>query len=347
MKINYFSAIIAAIMAIIFFCIIAVVFNVMPVDSLPVNFIGATLGALIGALITLVLLKGQKAVEEEKDKNIRILEKKTEIFQQYIKDVWEVWKEQKITLEKFQELASNYYQNLMIYLKNNDRLEKIGTCLSEMGHCITNQENTKHLRTQIVSIIDVLSEELEFGGKINTNIMEEHDRIVFPLLLKNEILKSLNNYLPTTTILEKGRYEYFREGSWNLEHICFNFKEYSNCKIVIGAFNGRQIWFVLVIDVKYQLPKGLRDNGIYIQRIVDSQKDLANPVSGGKDFEELDKEKAPELDFSDNKSMEIYRTKKRNFAEVLANRACYWFSTLKIEDKSIMEFLDHYIKQGA
>ena len=86
-KINYSSAISAAIVAIIIFCVIAVVFNVMPVDALPVNFIGATLGALIGALITLILLRGQTAIEEEKGKNIRILEKKTEVFQDFIDTV--------------------------------------------------------------------------------------------------------------------------------------------------------------------------------------------------------------------------------------------------------------------
>jgi uncharacterized membrane protein YccC len=69
-KINYFSAIIAAIVAIILFCIISVVFNVMPLDALPTNFIGATLGALIGALITLVLLRGQTDIEEKKKEKI-------------------------------------------------------------------------------------------------------------------------------------------------------------------------------------------------------------------------------------------------------------------------------------
>jgi uncharacterized Tic20 family protein len=65
-KMNYFSAIIAAIVAIIVFCIISVIFDIMPIDALPANFIGATLGALIGALITLVLLRGQTDIEEKK-----------------------------------------------------------------------------------------------------------------------------------------------------------------------------------------------------------------------------------------------------------------------------------------
>jgi peptidoglycan/LPS O-acetylase OafA/YrhL len=65
-KLTYGVAIIAAIVAIIVFCIIAVVFDVMPLDVLPANFLGATLGALIGALITLVLLRGQTDIVEKK-----------------------------------------------------------------------------------------------------------------------------------------------------------------------------------------------------------------------------------------------------------------------------------------
>jgi uncharacterized membrane protein YgaE (UPF0421/DUF939 family) len=141
-EIPYFSAIIAAIVAIVLFCIIAVVFNVMPLNALPMNFIGATLGALIGALITLVLLRGQTDIEEKKGKDIRILEKKTEVFQKFINTVWEVWKDQIITIEEFQNLTSQYYQNLMIFLKDKKRLKDIGDALTAMGGKI-NKSNYK------------------------------------------------------------------------------------------------------------------------------------------------------------------------------------------------------------
>jgi len=334
--------IILVVVALVIFCIISTFFGIVPLDTLPINFFGAALGALIGALITFILLKGQKDFEENKDKNIKILERKMVIFQDYIKDVWDVWSDQKITLKEFQNLTSKYYQNLMIYLKNKNnqenRLEKIGNYLSEMGKCIDKPEKVDTLREQIVGIINELSEELELGGKVNTNIMNTHDEIVFPLLFKNEILKALNKQLPMD-ILDEGRYELFREGKWNLEHICFNFKEYEGCKMIIGDFTGKEaIFFVLVVDNKYQLEKNIRSDGIYCQRIKATAVNLSNPIINNE-FDELDKEKAPPIDFTKSESMEKYRKNKRNFADVLANRAYYWFEKIKIEDLSIVDFL--------
>jgi len=363
MKINYFSAILAAIAAIIIFCVIAVVFNVMPVDALPTNFIGATLGALIGALITLVLLRGQTDIEEKKGKDIKILEKKTEVFQDFIKDVWKVWEDQKITIEEFKDLTSKYYQNLMIYIKADsksdekeaNRLDKIGNCLSKMGECIDKPGETKILRDQIVEIINELSSELELGGKVNTKIMDVHDEIVFPLIFKNSILDSLNKELPVGTILEKGKYTNFKEGPYNLEHICFDFINYPNWKIIIGDFTGKnKLDFLLVDDKKYnQIDKSLRSNGIYCQRIIlnnaeNKDVNLLHRIDDPNNFEENDKENAPPLNFSDKESMVKY-SKKRGFANTLAKRAAYWFAKARIKDLNIdiIEFFEKYVKTGA
>jgi hypothetical protein len=107
LKISYPSALMAAIAAIIIFCIISVIFNAIPLDALPTNFIGAILGALIGALITLVLLRGQTDIEEKKGKDIRILEKKTQVFQSFINSVMKKYQDIKLTL-KLNRVSKNY-----------------------------------------------------------------------------------------------------------------------------------------------------------------------------------------------------------------------------------------------
>lgn len=350
MKGNKSLYIILVIVAIILFCFISTFFGIITIDTLPVNFFGAVLGSLIGALITFILLKGQKDFEENKEKSIRILEEKRDVFKDYIKNIWNVWNDQEITIEEFQNLTSKYYQELMIYLKG-ERLKTIGSSLSEIGKCINKnkKDNINILQNNIITIINELSKELELGGEIDKNIMEEHDKIVFPLLLKNEILNSLNKELPTDEILQKGKYENFREGRWNLEYICFNFKNYSDCKILIGPFDKKQIWFILIVDKKYnQVDNSLRSGGVYFQRIKFNRTVDLRDFIQDKDYEENDKEKAPPLDFSDNEILEIYRTKKRDFANTIAKRTSYWFSELRIDkiNVSIMEFLDKYIKQG-
>ena len=350
-KINYSSAISAAIVAIIIFCVIAVVFNVMPVDALPVNFIGATLGALIGALITLILLRGQTAIEEEKEKNIRILEKKTAVFQDFIDTVWKVWEDQVITIEEFQTLTSKYYQKLMIYLKE-EKSKKIGNALSVIGSKIDKNslkdDDIKELRANIVDIIDTLSEDINLGGKIDQKIMIEHDKILFPLLFRKKILDALNEQLPTKEddILEKGKYEDFKEGRYILKCLVFYFKKYSGCKMILGPFNkGSIMKFALVIDSKYHQVDNFRAKNPYNQRIDMGDIIIGDPVFN-PDFQETDNEKGNrEIDFSDVENMEKYRVNKRDFADTLAKRAAYYFEAMRCNNLSIPDFLEKYIKE--
>jgi hypothetical protein len=348
---------IKVVLCLVVFCGIAVLLNIFSIGQLPTSFMGAALGAIITVAVTTILLESQsetqkellekKSDEEEvKERNVRVFEIKSEIFQEYIRNIWKVWEKQKITIEDFRQLTSSYYQDLMMYIKNPIRLKNIGNNLTDMGRLIgkNNYEDSLLLKNKIIEIINTLISEIDLGGEIDPSIMDKHDEIVFPLMFKNEILESLNNYLPTDSILEKGRYELFREGKWNNEHICFNFREYEGCKMIIGDFIEKKdvIYFVLVVDNKYHLKNGLRSDGIYCQRIEASNVHLSNPVND-KDFEEKDKEKAPPLNFSNNESMEKYRTNKRTFADVLANRAYYWFEKIKIEDLGIIDFLEKNI----
>jgi len=243
-KIPYVLATWIVIVAIIVICIIAVVFGVVPLDVLPANFLGATLGALIGALITLVLLKGQAAVVEKKDKDIKILKKKMKVFQNYIDAVWKVWEDQVITIEEFQGLSSKYYQNLMIYLKDETRLKKIGDALTVMGGKIGKKSfaDTDGLRDSLVEIINTLSAELGLGGKIDTTIMDEHDKIVFPLVFRNELLRKLNEALNTkdaASEYKEGKYERIWEGKFH-EFITFELKRFSGIKLAVGAIADAQ-----------------------------------------------------------------------------------------------------------
>jgi hypothetical protein len=217
-NIGFSSAIVSAIVAIIVFCIIAVTFKVTPLSELPTNFIGATLGALIGALITLVLLRGQTDVIEKKGKEIRILEIKIKVFQDFINDVWKVWKNQVITIEEFQDLTSYYYQNMMIYLEDETRLKTIGDALTAMGGKIdkTSYEDAKKLRENIVKIINALSKEIDLGGKIDEKIMDKHDEIVFPVFFRKRLLDKLNEALKTKSNdsnFKDGKYEFIWEGA--------------------------------------------------------------------------------------------------------------------------------------
>lgn len=62
------------------FLICAVVFNIFELHMLPAQFIGALLGVVITAIITVLLLQGQSKTEESIEKNMKVFEKKQEVY---------------------------------------------------------------------------------------------------------------------------------------------------------------------------------------------------------------------------------------------------------------------------
>jgi hypothetical protein len=341
---NYRLAIVVGIVLLIIVCVISVVSGIMSIDVLPENYIGAALGSLIGAIITMVLLKGQTDIEEKKGKDIRILEKKIEVFQGFINTLWEVWKDQKIFMEEFQKLTASYYQNLMIYLKDESRLKKIGDALTAMGKKIgkVSYADSLELRKNIVTIIDTLSDDIGLGGKINTDIMDEHDKIVFPVYFKQEILDKLNKALnDNAPIFNEGKYETIWEGAHN-EHIMFELKDHHGVKLAIGI---KTEWPDLIMgfmaDRNIQQLNDERDtryHGRYSNRL-NKAENISKPTP-----DDADKEKAPKLDFSDEKSMEFFRKEKRNFPDILAKRVLYHLEKWYGDGTGIEGIREHFDK---
>jgi hypothetical protein len=67
---------------------------------------GALLGTVITAVVTVLLLSGQSAAEEVKERNVKVFEKKSEIFQKYIDIVWDIWEDHTVTSEEYLQLTS-------------------------------------------------------------------------------------------------------------------------------------------------------------------------------------------------------------------------------------------------
>ena len=346
-KMSYPSAIIASIVAIVVFCVVSVVFGVMPVEALPSNYTGAALGSLIGALITLILLRGQTAVVEEKGKNIRILEKKVEIFHNYINAIWKFWEDPKITIEEFQNLTSQYYQNIMIYLKDKDRLAVIGRALTMMGKKIDKNtyDDTQELRENIVKIVNTLSAEIDLGGQINTAIMDDHDKILFPILFRNMLQDELNKKLKTSGF-EKGEYKIIKEGGYDRKFITFKMEKFPDVFLAIwvgGGVKKTEMTFLPSDELDAKLRRRREYKGGFRCRF-DLKKypvDLSEPIPGDED-----NSTAPPLDFTNGESIQVFRERKRDFPSTLAKRVLYYLS----EDKErnlgeVEEFLEKELEQ--
>ena len=147
------------------FCMVAIITRIYTVSDLQLNFMWALLGTVITAVVTVLLLSGKSAAEEVKERNVNVFEKKSEIFQNYIDIVWDIWEDHAVTSEEYLKLTSMYYKQLMLYL-NKKSLEVIGEELSKIGSLIDddNKSNKEdQLQNSLIKIINVLSDEISLG----------------------------------------------------------------------------------------------------------------------------------------------------------------------------------------
>jgi len=372
MKRKKFSLIIFSILSLLTVLIIAVLLNVITLDELPSSFIGAVLGAAITGVITLILLEGQTESQEVKERNVCVFSKRSEIFQEYIKDVWKIWEEQKITSENFKNLTLGYYRDLMLYLDDekkygNDKKipsEIIANCLSEIGDCLDKDDYDTYekLRKNVTLISNVLSDQIELGGTIKENIIAKHDEQMWPIYFRRELLDAFNkmpqvvdgtlvdgHWTQGKSRIMKGEARYIHEAiSYKFtKYPAYTFKYTISLNTKYGGKEG--------FGQKLYIPKG----GFYksFDRFRhDNGKSELIILSGYVEnlftyITEDDNLKIPSFTFLDHPN---FKQEKENLnkirkeyqmaeiAETLADRASKAFENLKIDDLPILEFLEKY-----
>jgi len=173
------KSLIIAIICLIGFCVVAVIFGVFSIVDLPASFVGAALGAVITGVVTVILLDGQAKTQEIKERNVAVFNDKSHIFKKYIAIIWKEWKDHKFDEDEYFELTTIFYQELMLYL-NLESQKIIGEALLAIGDCINQDANLdkeveEKLRKNIIAIIDVLIGELSLGGKIDPELFKSLD----------------------------------------------------------------------------------------------------------------------------------------------------------------------------
>jgi hypothetical protein len=162
-----------SVVCILGFFVFAGVTEAISVPEIPASFLGAAAGAAITAVVTLLLLQGQTRAEEIKERNVKVFEKKSTIFSEYIDIVWDAWEDRKVTDKEFQELISGYYKKLMLYMSAISA-KIIGEQLKNIGQFAGNdnpsEDEQKLLQTALINIINTLSNEISLGGQINEDL---------------------------------------------------------------------------------------------------------------------------------------------------------------------------------
>jgi hypothetical protein len=170
--------------------------NEMPKIVEEIN--NSSIGAILTAIITVLLLSQQSSSEEIKERNVRVFEEKSEKYNVFIEKLWEVWDDRVVSLEEIHQIIKMLSKDIVLYTKP-ETVEKIADCLMEIAKQAkpdktdSNDENvTQLIQKNILTIINALAKELGLGGEINDvirtkiNALEE---MVLPYLLMKDFTK--------------------------------------------------------------------------------------------------------------------------------------------------------------
>lgn len=180
MNSKWIRVILFAVLGIVVFCFIATTSQIITLGELPANFVAVFLEAVVTAVITVVLLTGQSTAEEVKERNVKVFEKKSEIFQEYIKKLWASYTDRDISIQEFRELVEDYYSKIMLYLKK-DKVEAMGEYLQTIGKTVDPGADKSKLTSSVIGIINILSKELGLGGEVHETFFRNLQNLVTSL----------------------------------------------------------------------------------------------------------------------------------------------------------------------
>jgi len=109
--------IISVLTLMILFIMVSVTFKIFLIEILPAQFIGALLGVVITVIITAFLLSGQSLSEEAKERNVKIFEKKQEVYHNFLEELQKIVQHGKIDYQSFEEANNENSNNYVDELK--------------------------------------------------------------------------------------------------------------------------------------------------------------------------------------------------------------------------------------
>ncbi|GHT61366.1 hypothetical protein FACS1894109_19870 [Spirochaetia bacterium] len=116
--------IITTVIFLFLFCGFAVLSQAIPLPAMPSSFLGAALGALITVVVTQLLLKEQAAAEEDKERGVKIFNKKLTVYSQFMEHLWGMFRDSKVTPEELTQLRTICFQQL-VFLLEEKQIEDI------------------------------------------------------------------------------------------------------------------------------------------------------------------------------------------------------------------------------
>lgn len=236
--------VIPAIIAIIvlgLFIALTIISRVYQGGEIPIQIMGALLGAIITAFITMILLLGQSQAEELKERNVRVFEEKTNRYNKFIENLWKIWEDRKVTLEELNELMKSISKDIILYTNKNtvnNILKSLTVIAKYAGKDQTEEDDKKKIQAQVFEIVNQLAKEMNLGGEISPEMQTKLDSLeksILPYLniksYKAQLLADINRLLSEQTEcpLNNAHYDYWFDGYYIFINI-----ENSPVRMIVG-----------------------------------------------------------------------------------------------------------------
>lgn len=153
----------------------------------------STIGGILTAIITVLLLQGQTTTEEMKEQNMKVFEKKSEIFNDFMNHLWGVWERKEISMEEIVALIGRITKDIVPYTKPEVSNQVLGY-IDAIAESINKEDLPKKIDENVLNIINVLSKEIGLGGEINQQIRAKIKSLedkVMPFFNKQKNMKRL------------------------------------------------------------------------------------------------------------------------------------------------------------
>lgn len=208
---------IACVCFFVLFVIIAAISGAWPGKDVSAQFFSAMAGALVAAIITLFLLKGQTAVEADRQKDSKVFEEKLRIYQEFLRKLCDVVKDQKITADE--EIELQFQVSYIAMHTKSDAIKIISEQVRKIVVGIKNNEkDSNNMLSQLFVISDALYKELydkdnSFDEEDRSKTIVNFESILAPKndsrlyeLMQNIVAKGSNKRIDRNGILI---YEYW------------------------------------------------------------------------------------------------------------------------------------------
>ena len=95
------------------------VIGVWKIPELWSQIFAACTGAIVVAVVTMVLMHGQRATEEEKEKNIKIYESKVAVYSRFVTKMYKLLEDDQVSCDDFLALRTEIFSTLIFYLDDS------------------------------------------------------------------------------------------------------------------------------------------------------------------------------------------------------------------------------------